>query len=95
MQKLALNRKDDGGVVGYIYLDLAARQGKAAGAVHYTISAARRLEEPEEAQLPSVALCCSFAQPVSASVSFMTHQELEVRSPFPTGVPPVLGYVVL
>lgn len=40
---------EDHGVIGWIYADLFARDGKACGAAHYTIRCSRRADDDDEA----------------------------------------------
>lgn len=69
------NLKRDGELIGYVYLDLYAREKKRGGAWMADCRVRRQLANGE-LQLPSAFLVCNFNPPVNGKPALLTHDEV-------------------
>ncbi|PRQ59865.1 putative mitochondrial intermediate peptidase [Rosa chinensis] len=73
--KMSLHHPEEGDL-GYLYLDLYARNDKYPGCAHFAIKGGRSVSETEY-QLPVVALVCNFSSSRNSSTVRLNHWELE------------------
>jgi oligopeptidase A len=64
----------EGGLIGYLYIDLYARAGKQSGA--WVDSERSRRRVGNELQTPVVYLTCNFAQPGEGKPALLTHDDV-------------------
>ncbi|KNG91709.1 putative thimet oligopeptidase [Aspergillus nomiae NRRL 13137] len=69
------NSDEDGGFVGYLYMDLFLREGKYANAANFNLIPGF-IQESGTRQYPATALVCNFSKPNSEAPCLMKHDEL-------------------
>ncbi|KAF8008679.1 hypothetical protein BT93_K2367 [Corymbia citriodora subsp. variegata] len=73
--KMVLHHPEEGDL-GYLYLDLYAREGKYPGCAHFAIRGGCCISNTEY-QLPVVALICNFSGSRNSSLARLNHFEVE------------------
>lgn len=76
VQVFALHR-EDGDLVGHVYLDLLARPGKRPGAWMDDVRGRWRRPDTGAVQTPVAHLVCNFAPPVDGQPSLLTHDDVQ------------------
>ncbi|KAE8140092.1 peptidase family M3-domain-containing protein [Aspergillus pseudotamarii] len=69
------NSDEDGGFVGYLYMDLYLREGKYANAANFNLIPGY-IQENGTRRYPATALVCNFSKPSSENPSLLKHDEV-------------------